>query len=118
LKLIDSGCKHDTNTEWRSLLYIERVLNMKIFDGEMGPFLKRLMWVFRSDYILPFNNMSWKDGLVDCKMPAEEYWGILWDVNYYSQYHGIDRFDVDVSDESILTNFKDMCFLVHYLDHD
>jgi hypothetical protein len=76
------------------------------------------MWVFRSDYILPFNNMSWKDGLVDCKMPAEEYWRILWGVNFYSRYHGIDRFDVDVSDESILTNFKDMCFLVHYLDHD
>jgi hypothetical protein len=53
--------------------------------------------------------MSWKDGLVDCKMPAEEYWFILWDVNY-SRYHGIDRFDVDVSDEIILTNFKDMCF--------
>ena len=118
LKIIDSGCKHDRNTEWRRLLYIERASNLKIFDGEMGPFLKRLLWVFRSEHILPFKNMSWKDGLVDCKMPTEEYWFILWGVNYYSRYHGIDRFDVDVSDESILTNFKDMCFLVHYLDHD
>jgi hypothetical protein len=31
LKLIDSACKHDTNTEWRRLLYIERVSNLKNF---------------------------------------------------------------------------------------
>ena len=81
---------------------------MKIFDGKMGSFLKRLLWVFRSEHILPYNNMSWQDGLVDFKMPAKEYWCILWDVDHYSQYHCIDRFDVDVSHESILTNVKDM----------
>lgn len=77
LKLIDSGCKHDTNTEWRRLLYIERVSNLKLFYGEMGPFLKWLLWVFRSEHILPYINMSWKDGLVDRKMPVKEYWSSL-----------------------------------------
>ena len=31
---------------------------------------------------------------------------------------GIDRFDIDFSEESVLENFKDKWVFVHYLDHD
>ncbi len=61
LELMDSGCKHDSNSEWRMLLYIERVANLKIFNGKVGQFLKQLIWVFRSDHIIPYNNMTWTE---------------------------------------------------------
>jgi hypothetical protein len=123
LESIDSGCKHDSNTEWRMLLYIESVAKLSIFRGEVGQILKLLVWVFRSDNIIPYKLITWKEesehnGVrkrVKTTEYAEDYWQSLGVINDNTRERGIDRFDVDFSAESYLE--KDKCFFVHYLDH-
>ena len=125
LESIDSGCKHDSNTEWRMLLYIESVAKLSIFHGEVGQILKLLVWVFRSDNIIPYKLITWKEesehnGVrkrVKTTEYAENYWQSLGVINDNTRERGIDRFDVDFSEESYLENLKDKCVLVHYLDH-
>ena len=87
--------------------------------------LKRLVWLFRSDHIIPYNTITWKEesehnGVHKVKQTtvhAENYWQSLGVINDNTRERGIDRFDVDFSEESYLENLKDKCVLVHYLDH-
>jgi hypothetical protein len=115
---MDYYCKHDDNSQWRRLLFIERIPTLKIFLGEVGPYLKLLVWVFEFDHILPYVNMSWKEGPVDCTLSAEEYWIGLGVSNHPRRDRGIDKFLVDFNDNGIVENFGQMEFLVHYLDHN
>ena len=125
LESIDSGCKHDSNTEWRMLLYIESVAKHSIFRGGVGQILKLLVWIFRSDNIIPYKLITWKEesehnGVrkrVKTTVYAEDYWQSLGVINDNTREQGIDRFDVDFSEESYLENLKDKCVFVHYLDH-
>ena len=124
LESIDSGCKHDSNTEWRMLLYIESVAKLSIFRGEVGQILKLLVWVFRSDNIIPYKLITWKESehngvrkRVKTTGYAEDYWQSLGVINDNTRKQGIDRFDVDFSEESCHENLKDKCVFVHYLDH-
>jgi hypothetical protein len=118
LQQMDSYCKHDDNSQWKRLLFIERIPTLKIFLGEVGPYLKLLVWVFEFDHILPYVNMSWKEGPVDCTLSAEEYWIGLGVSNHPRRDRGIDKFLVDFNDNGIVENFGQMEFLVHYLDHN
>ena len=125
LESIDSGCKHDSNTEWRMLLYIESVAKHSIFRGGVGQILKLLVWVFRSDNIIPYKRITWKkesehNGVrkrVKTTVYAEDYWQSLGVINDNTREQGIDRFDVDFSEGSYVENLNMKCFFVHYLDH-
>ncbi len=125
LESIDSGCKHDSNTEWRMLLYIESVAKHSIFRGGVGQILKLLVWIFRSDNIIPYKRITWKkesehNGVrkrVKTTVYAEDYWQSLGVINDNTREQGIDRFDVDFSEGSYVENLNMKCFFVHYLDH-
>jgi hypothetical protein len=58
IEIMDSACRHEDNTEWRRLLYIERSPTLKIFSGEMGPYLKLLTWIFSDERVEPYTSMS------------------------------------------------------------
>jgi hypothetical protein len=83
------------------------------------------VWVFRSDNIIPYKLITWKEesehnGVrkrVKTTEYAENYWQSLGVINDNTREQGIDRFDVDFSEESCLENLKDKCVFVHYLDH-
>eukprot|EP00972_Heterocapsa_arctica_P053670 7906938-Heterocapsa_arctica.AAC.1 len=64
---MDSACRHEDNTQWRRLLFLDRSPTLKIFSGEMGPYLKLLAWVFSSEAVDPYNSMSWEEGIIECK---------------------------------------------------
>lgn len=118
LEIMDSACRHEDNTQWRRLLFIERSATLGIFSGEIGPFLKLLAWVFSSDRVLPYYTLSWTDGLVECKVSAKEYWLSLGVGHHRRRERGIDAFPVAFTDRSIEETFEDMKFHVHYTDHD
>lgn len=117
------GCEHDS--KWKMLLYIESVAKLSIFHGQVGQILKLLVWVFGSHNIIPYKLITWKEESEHngvCKVVktteyAEGYWQSLGVINDNTRERGIDRFDVDFSEESYLENLKDKCVLVHYLDH-
>jgi len=124
LESIDSQCMHDSNTEWRMLLYIERVA------GEVGQRMKWLAWVFRSYHIIPYNNIFQKEVSVEKTkftvekttrtflVCAKDYWHSLGVMNNQTRERGIDHFDIDFTEESKIKTFKDKWVFVHYLDHD
>ena len=118
LEIMDSACRHEDNTEWRQLLFIERVPTLGIFSGEIGPYLKLLAWVFSSDRVLPYYTLSWTEGIVQCTVSAKEYWLSLGIGHHQRRVRGIDAFPVAFTDRSIEENFEDMKFQVHYTDHD
>ena len=88
------------------------------FSGEIGPYLKLLAWVFSSDCVLPYYTLSWRDGLVECKVSAKEYLFSLGIGHHRRRQRGIDTFPVAFTDRSIEENFEDMKFQVHYFNHD
>ena len=118
LEIMDSACRHEDNTEWRRLLFIERSATLKIFSGEMGPYLKLLAWVFSSEAVDPYNSMSWEEGIIECKVSAKEYWHSLGVDCLNRRASGIDFFDIAFTNRSIEENFEDMNFRVHYFDHE
>ena len=84
----------------------------------MGPYLKLLAWVFSNEPVVPYTSMSWKEGLVECKVSADEYWQILGVVHPCRRASGIYKFDIDFTDQGVINNFRDMKFNVYYFDHD
>jgi hypothetical protein len=115
---MDSACRHEDNTEWRRLLFIERSPTLKIFSGEVGPYLKLLTWIFSDERVEPYTSMSWKEGIIECKVSAEEYWHTLGVDRLPRRSRGIYRFGIGFTDGSIEENFKQMEFRVHYFNHD
>ncbi len=91
---MELACSHEDNTEWRQLLFIERVPTLGIFSGEIGPYLKLLAWVFSSDCVLPYYTLSWTDGLVECKVSAKEFLLSLGIDHHCKHVCGIDVFPV------------------------
>jgi hypothetical protein len=118
IEIMDSACRHEDNTEWRRLLFIERSPTLKIFSGEMGPYLKLLTWIFSDERVEPYTSMSWKEGIIECKVSAEEYWHTLGVDRLPRRLHGIYRFGIGFTDGSIEENFRQMEFQVNYFDHD
>jgi hypothetical protein len=118
IEIMDSACRHEDNTEWRRLLFIERSPTLKIFSGEMGPYLKLLTWIFSDERVEPYTSMSWKEGIIECKVSAEEYWHTLGVDRLPRRSRGIYRFGIGFTDGSIEENFRQMEFQVNYLDHD
>jgi hypothetical protein len=84
----------------------------------MEQYLKLFAWVFSSDRVVPYNSMSLKEGIIECKVSAKEYWHSLGADCLCRCAAGIDFFDIDFTDRSIEENFEDMNFKVHYFDHD
>ena len=117
LEIMDSACRHEDNTEWRRLLFIERSTTLGIFSGEIGPYLKLLAWVFSSDRVLPHYTLSWTDGLVECKVSAKEYLLSLRIGHHRRHEHGIDVFSIAFTDRSLVENIEEMKIRVHYIDH-
>ncbi len=115
---MDSACRHEDNTEWRRLLFIERSTTLGIFSGEIGPYLKLLTWIFSNERVEPYTSMSWNEGIIECKVSAEEYWHTFGVDRLPRCLHGIYRFGIGFTDGSIEENFKQMEFRVHYFDHD
>ena len=97
---------------------IERSPTLKIFSGEMGPYLKLLTWIFSDERVEPYTSMSWKEGIIECKVSAEEYWHTLGVNRLPIRLHGIYRFGIGFTDGSIEENFRQMEFQVNYFDHD
>ena len=115
---MDSACRHEDNTEWRRLLFIERSATLGIFSGEIGPYLKLLAWVFSSDRVVPYYTLSWTEGIVECQVFAKEYWLSLGVGHHRRRARGIDVFPIAFTDRSLEEIFEDMNFQVHYIDHD
>ena len=86
----------------------------------MGPYRKLLAWAFSSDHIIPYNSMYWKEGMVGCRVSANDYWLSLGVGHESVRRHGIFHFPVQFTDESIVKHFENMSmwFMVQYLDHD
>ena len=117
LEIMDSACRHEDNTQWRRLLFLDRSPTLKIFSGEMGPYLKLLSWVFSSERVDPYKSMSWKEGIIECSVSAKKYWQCLGVGCLCRRAGGIDFFDIAFTDRSVEENFEDMNFRVHYFDH-
>ena len=71
------------------------------FSGEIGPYLKLLAWVFSSDHFVPYDSLSWKEGIVQCKVSAKEYWLSLGFGHHHRRERDIIFFDITFNDRSI-----------------
>ena len=97
--------------------WVSKLSKLKIFDSRMGQFIKRLLWVFRLKGILPYKNLCWSDGLVECQVYAQKYWRSLgFMCPAYDDKLGINRFCVNFHED----NFRSKevgCIFMHYTEY-
>ena len=77
-----------------------------------------LAWVFSSDCVVPYYTLSWTEGIVQCTVAAQDYWLSLGVGHHCRRELGIDVFPIAFTDRSLVENFEEMKFRVHYIDHD